>query len=316
MPESVTALPQRLLDGLAEGIILVEGGRVSYLNAAAANFLGVDAAQSRGLPLIAVVRDHRLERAYTEQTPLECETRARILKATPLPGGLSLQDLTEQKRAQETARELLGVLSHELRTPVATIRATLEALRADLPLELRERFLERAEAESERLVRLLNDLTVDVKPPQYRSVYAPDVVARAVSLVGRTLTEHGVCLQQEVAPLTVWADADKLLQVLINLLENAAVHGPDHERVVLSVSLDREHSQYARFTVQDAGAPLEPAVIKKLFEPHARGASVKAKGTGLGLYIVRSIAERWGGRAWGQAVAGGNEFGVSVRLKA
>ena len=313
MAEPVTALPQRLLDGLAEGILLVEGGRVRYLNAAAALFLEVDAVQSRGLPLIAVLRDHRLERAYTEQIALECETRARVLKATPLPGGLSLQDLTEQKRAQETARELLAVLSHELRTPVATIRATLEALRADLPSELRERFLERAEAESERLVRLLNDLTVDVKPPRYRSVYAPEVVARAVSLVGRTLGEHDVCLQQEVAPLTVWADADKLLQVLINLLENAAVHGPDGERVTLRVTLDEAHSEYARFTVQDAGTPLGSEVIEKLFEPHARGTSVKAKGTGLGLYIVRSIAERWGGQAWGRAVAGGNEFGVSVR---
>ncbi len=315
MNEPEPAAPH-LLDRLAEGIVLVEGGRVSYLNAAAALFLGVDAVQSRGLPLIAVLRDHRLERAYTEQVALECETRERVVKATPLPGGLALQDLTEQKRAQETARELLGVLSHELRTPVATIRSTLEALRADLPPELRERFLERAEAESERLVRLLNDLTVDVKPPQYRSVHAPEVVARALSLVARTFEEHGICLHQEVAPLTVWADADKLLQVLINLLENAAVHGPDGERVVLRVALDKAQSQYARFTVQDAGSPLEDDVVEKLFEPHARGASVKAKGTGLGLYIVRSIAERWGGRAWGRAVAGGNEFGVSVLLKA
>lgn len=316
MAELLTASPQSLLDDLAEGVILVEGGRVSYLNAAAALFLEVNAVQSLGLPLIAVLRDHRLERAYTEHVVLECETRARILRAAPLLGGLSLQDLTDRKRAQETARELLGVLSHELRTPVATIRATLEALRADLPAELRERFLERAEAESERLVRLLNDLTVDVKPPQYRSVYAPEVVARALPLVGRTLDEHKICLQQEVEPLTVWADADKLLQVLINLLENAAVHGPDGKPVLLRVAVDESQSQYACFTVQDAGLPLGAEVVDQLFEPHGRGASVKAKGTGLGLYIVRSIAERWGGQAWGRAIAGGNEFGVSVRLKA
>lgn len=307
--------PTQLLDVISEGIILVEMGRVRYLNAAAARFLGVDAAQSIDLPLIAVVRDHRLERAYLQSESLEYETRGRILQASVIPGGLLLLDLTEQKRAEETARELLAVLSHELRTPVATIRSTLEALGSDdLPDKLRTRFLTRAQAESERLVRLLSDLTVDVKPPKYRSVFVPDVVERALGLVSRSLSLHGICLEEELEPLTIWADEDKLLQVLINLLENAAIHGPDHRTVRLIAKLAPGEQGFAHISVQDEGTPLPSETIAHLFEPHTRGQSVKAKGTGLGLYIVKSIAERWGGEAWGRGLSEGNEFGVSVRL--
>lgn len=311
MPDPILA---SLFDALSEGLILVEEGRVSYLNSAAAMFLEVDPAHATNLPLIAVLRDHRLERAYMQNVSLECETRGRILRATPIPGGMSLLDLTEQKHAEETARELLAVLSHELRTPVSTIRSTLEALQSDdLPATLRSRFLTRAEAESERLVRLLNDLTVDVKPPRYRSVYVPDAVERALSLVGPTLSAHGICLKQELEPLTVWADQDKLLQVLINLLENAAVHGPDHKTVWVYAKLVLGEG-VAHISVKDEGRPLPGETMHHLFEPHTRGSSVKAKGTGLGLYIVKSIAERWGGEAWGRGLEHGNEFGVSVRL--
>lgn len=327
---------QQLLDELAEAVVLIEGGRVTLINQAASKLLGINSESAVGLPPIAVLRDHRLEHAYLHQVAIECETRGRVVEVMPIAGGLRIRDLTDLKRTQESARELLAVLSHELRTPVATIRSTLEALRSDVPDDLRARFLQRAEAECLRLVRLLDDLTVDVKPPQYRSVFVPDVVARAVSLVQQTFQDHRVCLKQQVEPLTVWADSDKLLQILINLLENAAIHGPDDATVTLRVSrcqVDPDYqpseavidaqdcgttpcNEMVCISVTDAGEPLDTGTIAQLFEPHARGASAKAKGTGLGLYIVKSISERWGGRAWGQPLAHGNRFGVTVRHKA
>lgn len=307
--------PSSWFDAVADGLLLIEQGRVQEINRAAATFLEVEPAEAVGLPLIAVVRDHRLERVVVEGGEVELETRGRIIRAYSIPDGLVLRDVTEARRAKENARELLAVLSHELRTPVTTIHSTLEALHYDLPEAQRERFLLRAQGEVERLVRLLDDLTVDVKPPRLRRIALGDVLERAVALLHDTFEEHGIRLTLEVAELTVWADHDKLLQVLINLLENAAVHGPDDNEIVLKAFVNPERQGEAQVLVQDQGEPLEPTAMERLFEPHARGVASKTQGTGLGLYIVRSIAERWGGYAWGKPLEHGNEFGFSVLLR-
>lgn len=304
--------PPPYFDALAEGVIVVRSGRVVRLNAAAGRFLEVEPAGASGAPLIGVLRDHRLEAVFVTGESAEIETRGRILRASATPECLLLFDLTDTRRAQETARELLAVLSHELRTPATTIRSTLEALRYPLEDPQRERFLNRAEAETERLVRLLNDLTVDVKPPRLRSLALREVVSRARALLHDLFAEHRVRLDPDVPPFTVLADEDKLLQVLINLLENAAVHGPDGRTVFLGAEMQ---GAWVRVSVRDEGEPLPEGAIDRLFEPHSRGRGVKAKGTGLGLYIVRSIAGRWGGEAWGRPLEGGNEFGFTVPLR-
>ena len=260
-------------------MVFVEAGRVRLLNRAAATFLEVTEDYALGLPLIGVVRDHRLERVFLEQGELELTTRGRVAaSAKATPGVLTLHDLTEMRRAQENARELLAVLSHELRTPVTTIRSTLEALHFEMPDAQRRRFLERAEGETERLVRLLNDLTVDVKPPKLRSLNLYEVTIKALSLLRDTFKEHRVKVELDVPAFTVLADTDKLLQVLINLLENAAIHGPD-DAVIRLCAVQREDA--VRVSVRDEGRPLAPDTTETLFEPHSRG-SAKARGTGLG----------------------------------
>jgi signal transduction histidine kinase len=311
-----------LLDALEEGVVLTDGERVSFVNRAAARLLEVDARRAAGIPLIWVLRDHRLEQAVAEGRTVELETRGRWLQAVPVDGALLLRDLTDLRRAREDARELLAVLSHELRTPVAAIRAALEALAGEPPDTLRQRFLARATQEAERLVRLLEDLTVEVRPPRERSLVLGEVAQRAAAVVQPVLKSQAVRLDTALPALELWADEDKLLQLLINLLENAAVHGPSGATVTLAAWAD---GPMARIEVWDEGEPLDPARVEELFEPHSRGRSAKAKGTGLGLYIVRSIARGWGGEAWGgprhEAVgdgappersAPGNAFGFSV----
>lgn len=305
-------------DGLQEGVVLIDEGRVVRINRAAAVLLGTDALRAVGLPAIAVLRDHRLERVATSGGRGEVSLRGRRVEAEALPGGIALRDVTDTRRAQENARELLAVLSHELRTPVTTIRSTLDALGYDeLDAEFRGRLLARAVAEAERLIRLLDDLTVDVAPPRERSVALPPLVERARGLLAERFDAHGIRLRADVPELAVWADPDKVLQVFLNLLENAAVHGPDDAVVDLLAEPD-ETTGGVTIRVRDRGAPIEPSVRAVLFEPHARGPSSRARGTGLGLYIVRSIAERAGGRAWAEpwrdadGALAGNEFGVAL----
>ncbi len=303
-------------DDLAEGVVLVDQARVIALNRAAAELLKVDLQTVPGQPLIAVLRDHRLEHAYIEGRPIEVATRGRLVLATPIRGGLSLRDVTEVKTSQEGARELLAVLSHELRTPTTSIRAALETLRLELDGEMRDRFLGRAVEECTRLTRLIEDLTVDVTPPKVRRVVLSEILGRAQSVLLQTLDEHGVRLAAEVPNLTVWADADKLLQVIINLVENAAIHGPDFATVEVAAAVDPNAPDFVRVTVRDRGRRLEPGHLETLFELHSRGPSPKVRGTGLGLYIVRSITSAWGGRAWAEPVEGGNTFAFTVPREA
>ncbi len=308
--------PEQLLQHIKEGVVLTDDSNmVSYLNDAACELLAVRRETAIGMPAVAVLRDHRLEQALVAGGTVEVQTRQRVLSARGVTGGLLIRDVTEARRAREDARELLAVLSHELRTPATSIRSALEALADDaLPTGTRVRFQALAEAEAERLVRLLRDLTVDVRPPLLRSVRLRDAVERARAVLAETLDRHDVTVDMTgVSDVTVWADEDKLLQSLVNLIENAAEHGPGSSAVTVHADEDAG-SGLVLVRVHDRGVPLDPERLDELFSPDSRVRSTRSRGTGLGLYIVRSIAERWGGHAWGRPLEAGNEFGFSVGL--
>lgn len=294
-------------------MLFLADGTVRRLNAAAAALLGVEVSWAEGQPLIAVVRDHRIERAWWERRPAELIVRGRHLVVTPFREGLTLRDVSEARQAQSEAREMLAVVSHELRTPATTITSTLEALGYDdLVGEQRSRLLQRAVSEAERLTRLLGDLTVEVAPPRERRVLVGEAVERACRILEPKLEQHDVAIRREFENTHLWADPDKLLQVLLNLLENAVVHGPDHADVTVCVEVEGD---WARVRVRDLGAPLSPERSSRMFERRARGPSVETGGLGLGLFVVRSIVEAWGGAVWahpwsGEDGAEGNEFGV------
>ncbi len=305
-----------ILQQLTEGVVLTDETQVvTFINDAACNLLDVRREAALGMPAMAVLRDHRLEEALLSQGTVEIQTRQRVLIARGVEQGLLIRDVSEARRAREEARELLAVLSHELRTPVTSIRSVLEALGTDgLPEEQRTRFMRLAVAEAERLVRLLRDLTIDVKPPVHRSVSLAETALRAVAVLRETLQEFNITVDTRGVPdVTVFADPDKLLQSLVNLIENAAQHGPADATVEVLAETDESEGP-VRVMVRDRGLPLSQERLEELFSPDSRVRSTRSRGTGLGLYIVRSITERWGGTAWGRPLADGNEFGFSVPL--
>ena len=307
---------EELLQLLNEGVVLTDAHNVvTFINDSACDMLTVRREAALGMPALAVLRDHRLEAALLEQGTVEIQTRQRVLVAVGVPDGLLIRDVTEARRTKEEARELLAVLSHELRTPVTSIRSVLEALAEDgLPASQRDRFLQLARAEAERLVRLLRDLTIDVKPPAHRTVSLKPAAERATAILGDTLAQFDITVDLTSVPdLTVFADPDKLLQSLVNLIENAAQHGPASATVEVHAQPD-EGVGPVRVMVRDSGEPLTPERLEELFSPDSRVRSTRSRGTGLGLYIVRSITERWGGTAWGRPLENGNEFGFSVPL--
>lgn len=297
-------------DFLKEGVVLLEGESVLDLNQAAARLLDADRERARGAAAIGVLRDHRLEAMWRSGVGGEIELRSKAVRVTAFPGGLAFEDVSELRLGQRDAAELLSVLSHELRTPVTTVRGALEALEAPAAdggdpgeVRFRERFLALALAEAERLSRLLDDLTVQSRPPRERSVELGAVVAKAEALLRARAEAAGVRFATELGDLLVWADEDKLLQVVLNLMENAAVHGP--RGGVVAVAAWRADGM-ARLEVRDEGVPLDPGGVPALFAPHTQGRH-RGQGAGLGLYIVRTIVQRWGGTVWGGPLGAGRD---------
>ncbi|HEX7002725.1 MAG TPA: ATP-binding protein [Trueperaceae bacterium] len=302
------ATPADWIDGLAEGVVLFEGDRVVRINSAAGTMLDADPAWAAGKRLITVLRDHRLERVCLHGDRVEVRLAGRVVEAVPIPGGMALRDLSEARRAREEAEALLATLSHELRTPMTTVRSTLEALEIDdLDPGEKARLLERAVHEADRVVRLLGDLTTEVSPPRERRLPLAEVLARAQQILAPMLEERGVRLEDATGRQIVWADPDKVLQVILNLIENASIHGPEGGGVVVQAEPD---NGWVKLMVRDQGEPLplDSTALTALQQP-VRGP--RSRENGVGLYVVRSIAEGWGGHAWWRDADGhGNEFGV------
>lgn len=312
-PAAPALASPELLDALAEAVVVIEAGRVVGLNRAAAELLRVPAERAAGRPAIEVLRHHRLEEVALGGGEAELELGGRLVLARGLPGGLILEDVTESRRREGELREVMAVLSHEFRTPVAAVKGLLEALQYELPDERRARFVEIALGETDRLVRLVEDLTVGFRPTRERRFPVEDALERVLGLVSRELIERDVRVRVAGERALVRADPDKLAQVLINLVENAARHGPNPGLVRVRAELAGPGSVAVR--VLDEGAELPD--YGSLFDAHRRGPGATGPGTGMGLYIVRSIVEAWGGRVWahhGPHPDGGlgNEFGFTL----
>jgi Na+/proline symporter/nitrogen-specific signal transduction histidine kinase len=215
-------------------------------------------------------------------------------------------------RLQELDRlkdEFVSTVSHELRTPLTSIRAFSEILLndPDLPKQERQNFLDIVVKESERLTRLINEVLDLAKIEARRMEWHEepldmrDIIQDAIASVSQIFNENKVALQTDLpdTPAMVKADRDRMMQVVINLLSNAAKFcAPDVGRVEVSLSLDADA---LRIAVTDNGPGIPPDQAPRVFDKfhqvsdEQRG---KPKGTGLGLAITRLIVEHHGGRVW------------------
>jgi signal transduction histidine kinase len=215
-----------------------------------------------------------------------------------------------RREALSALGEMAAVMAHEIRTPLASIKGNAQLIGERLPADEGTRSIVEESARLERLVDGLLDYARPADP--HRVPCDPDrLVARAAEIVLPRAQARGVALVTDPARCgpCLSADGDQLLQVLVNLLQNAieASDGPrQDEPVAIRV---RRSAGWVTFGVLDRGAGLA-ASGKELFRPFF---STKAQGTGLGLSIARQIVERHGGTLRLQPRAdGGTE--ATVRL--
>jgi signal transduction histidine kinase len=187
-----------------------------------------------------------------------------------------------------------------LQTPIAALRASVSALRgrADLASETRERLLAVAADATEELGRLADDLLLASRfgADSFRVNVVPcDAVetARRVVEAARTTDTTGreITLSSPEDPLSVYADPDRLRQVLANLVGNALKHTP--ERGAVEIRLERAQG-LARMTVSDEGPGIPEGERNTIFDRYQRG-STTAPGSGLGLHISRELIRAMGG---------------------
>jgi Na+/proline symporter/nitrogen-specific signal transduction histidine kinase len=221
--------------------------------------------------------------------------------------------------------DFMSSVTHELRTPLTSIRALGELMRdaPDMPAAQRQRFVGIVVDESERLSRLVNQVLDLAKIESGNAEWQPErldavpLLARAVQATDGLFRSRGAEVRIEAPPSApaVHADADRLLQVLINLLANAARFVPAGQgRVVLSLAID---AGQLTIEVSDNGLGVPEADQAHVFEKFRQGGDTRQRsgGTGLGLPISRRIVEHFGGRLWLRSRPGeGATFGIELPL--
>jgi Na+/proline symporter/nitrogen-specific signal transduction histidine kinase len=204
--------------------------------------------------------------------------------------------------------DFMSSVTHELRTPLTSIRALAELMRDDPQMETaqRQRFLGLVVAEAERLSRLVNQVLdlakIESGSAEWRAceVDLGALLEQAVQTTAELFREHGAVVELHRPPAVprLRADPDRLLQVLLNLLSNAAKFVP-RGRGHVDVRLQLREGGL-RVEVQDNGPGVAPGQEELVFERFRQGGALNARpqGTGLGLPISRRIVEHFGGHLW------------------
>jgi PAS domain S-box-containing protein len=219
-------------------------------------------------------------------------------------------DITDRKEAERRVSEFYSTVSHELRTPLTSIRGAFGLLEGGKGGELSPKAMNLVKvgrAESERLVRLINDI-LDIKKIEagrlelhLKKVSVSLVVERAVEAMQGFATEQKVTLKSEVpADATVEIDEDRIVQVLTNFISNAVKYSPHQGTVSICVKTNQDAAagSVARISVKDQGPGIEAADLDKLFKMFQQVDSSDSRpkgGTGLGLAISKALVEHHGG---------------------
>jgi PAS domain S-box-containing protein len=231
-------------------------------------------------------------------------------------------DISERKQADELRDVFVGMLSHELRTPVTAIYGGSQVLRREnIDEATRQEIIGDIISESERLERLVENLLVLARAERHAVVGGRDPVLIRPILT-RVVAEKrrrwpGSVLEVEVAPglPPVTGDDASVELVLRNLISNALKYGPAGGTITISVQRAADDLDDVEVRVTDEGDGIDATEVDRLFDLFYRTEEARrhAQGAGIGLYVVRALVESAGGRVWAlNRPSGGAEFGFCL----
>ena len=330
-----------ILGAMGDGVLIVNhDGLVRLINQAALDVLHTSEERALNFPFAQVARDHRLihlwqrcqERNEEANDTFDSLADGRTLRAiiTPIrqltpPGYLVvIQDLTELRRLERIRREFVSNVSHEMRTPLASLRALADTLRdgaLDDPPAAR-RFLDRMEGEVDSLTQMVAELLELSRiesgrvPIRLRAVPLTDILLPSLERLTPQFDRAGLTLDVEIPdalPLAL-ADVERVQQVITNLVHNAVKFTPSGGTVTVTARLNDEKPtwlpDYAQETpppstadrmilvqVRDTGVGIPPHDLPRIFERFYKADRARSGGgTGLGLAIAKHIVQAHGGR--------------------
>jgi two-component system phosphate regulon sensor histidine kinase PhoR len=304
-------------------LLLVDASRqVIHVNLAARRLFGVEPG-APGLSLMAVTRQHELDdlagaalAGVDDPAERQVEVQGRPYRARAIgwltAGGkaaaLALEDVGELQRLGRARRDMVANISHELRTPITSIRLLVDTLLRGAASEKKQRtlLLGKIAAETDALQQIAQELLdlaliesgraeIRLVPVSLRAI-SQRVVARLSEQIERK--SHAVD-DTIPADVRVLADADQVERVLANLLHNAIKFTPDGGTITLAASPGEEGLVVS---VMDSGIGIPPGERERVFERFYRGDRARGRGgTGLGLAIAKHIVAAHGGRIWAES---------------
>ena len=331
-----------IMSGLTDGVVMTDAeGKIVLANPAGEklfNFQEKDAINRR---LIEVVRDHEadevlklcLKTGQTQSVQFETTFSKRFLRAIAAPiteGGLSgalllFQDLTEMRTLQTMRRELLGNISHDLRTPLAGIKAMVETLKGNASddKEAARDFLNRIDSETDRLTQMVAEITelsrietgkaeLELTPTNL-NLLIEGAITQLNPLAERQQVTITTELDTNLPKLTV--DRDRIQQTIINLVHNAIKFNHPGGKVTIST---RSNKDSVIVNVADTGTGIARDDLPRVFERFYKSDKSRSRGgSGLGLAIAKHTIQAHGGTIQAQSEEGkGSTFSFTLPLKA
>lgn len=320
-----------VLENMTDGVISTDRkGRVSLINDSALGMLRMtgDLVLNRPITnLLGIEKDYSFEELIEmrDSIPLDFSTDSEpsILRATfsvtqretGFVNGLIivLHDNTEQEKIDMERREFVSNVSHELRTPLTTMRSYLEALAdgAWQNEEIAPAFLNVTQNETERMIRLVNDLLklsrMDSNEYELNTEWV-DFNTFFNSIIDRFefSKSEEVSFRRIIPPVDLFVeiDTDKMTQVIDNIISNALKYSPDGGIVRFHVAVLDDS---LRVSVSDEGLGIPTANVNRIFDRFFRADKARSRamgGTGLGLAIAKEMIGAHGGRIWAHSVEG------------
>ena len=340
-----------VLSHMTDGVIATDRhGNVSIINQMAQDFLNLSADEAINKPISQVLG---LGDDYTSQDLISSQSDMQVTvnKGTPdemilhasftlikrVTGFVSgavcvLHDVTEQIKNEDEQRQFVSNVSHELRTPLTSVRAYIEALSegAWKDPEIAPKFLQVTQEETERMIRMVNDLLVlsrmdrGTTKLELEWVNFTDFVSHLLNRFDMIVehdkkdpktNEKKYEIKRELGNQALWIeiDTDQMMRVIDNIMNNAIKYSPDGGTITVRL---KQNQNWVLLSISDQGLGIPRKDLGKIFDRFYRADKARSRaqgGTGLGLAIAKEIVTAHGGRIWADSREGhGSTFYISL----